>query len=574
MTSAPAHYRLAPPVTDEAAGALAAYPPLTRQLLYARGITDAVEAAAFLAPDYAARHDPFLMTDMTRAVERVERALASGERIAIYSDYDCDGIPGGVLLHDFFRAVGHQNFENYIPHRHDEGYGMSVAAVEKLADRGATLLVTVDCGIGDHTAIVYARERGLDVIVVDHHEPDAELPEAYAILNPKRDTAYPFRELCGTGVAWKLIEALLARDRRSLPLGAEKWWLDAVGLATVADMVPLRGENRLLAHYGLTVLRKTRRPGLRHLLRGLRLDARHLTEDDIGFSIGPRINAASRMDTPEDAFRMLATASEAEAGTAARHLEKLNNERKGVVAAMVKEAKRRVAALPEPRDVLVLGDPLWRPALAGLAANTLAETYGRPAFVWGRDGRGVIKGSCRSGGTASVVALMRGAHDAFLEYGGHHASGGFSVADARIHALDDALNGAHVALDAGTLERAERTVDARLTLDEVTEDLVRELATLAPYGMGNEKPLFAIAATPGAVECFGKGREHVKVRLDTRGSAREAIAFFATPDSFTTPLVPEQPATLLAHVERSFFAGRMQTRLRLVDVLPSDVELW
>lgn len=574
MTSAPVRYRLAPPVPEEVAAALVAYPALTRQLLYTRGVTDAATAAVFMAPDYSARHDPFLMTDMARAVERIERAFAGGERIAIYSDYDCDGIPGGVLLHDFFRAIGYANFENYIPHRHDEGYGMNVDAVATLAGRGATLLITVDCGIGDHAAIVYARERGLDVIVVDHHEPGPELPEAHAILNPKRDDAYPFRELCGTGVAFKLIEALLSRDRRGLAPGAEKWWLDAVGLATVADMVPLLGENRILAHYGLAVLRKTRRPGLQHLLRGLRLNPRYLTEDDIGFSIGPRINAASRMDTPEDAFRMLATTSEAEAGMVARHLEKLNNERKGVVAAMVKEAKRRVAALPAPRDVLVLGDPLWRPALAGLAANTLAETYGRPAFIWGRDGRGIIRGSCRSGAGASVVALMHAAKGAFLEYGGHHASGGFSVTEARIHALDEALNHAHASLGAADAVPSERTVDAALSLEAVTSSLVTELASLAPYGMGNEKPLFAIAATPEAVERFGKGSEHVKVRLDTRGSAREAIAFFAGPDSFVVPLLAGKPATLLAHVEQSSFAGRMQTRLRLVDVLPAEARLW
>ena len=283
--------------------------------------------------------------DMERAVVRILRAVSEGERVVIYSDYDCDGIPGAVVLHDFFAAIGFSNFINYIPHRHYEGFGLSVEAIEKLHQDNATLIITIDCGTSDTEAIHVAKRLGVDVIVTDHHEPPEELPEAIAIVNPKVGDSYPFDGLCGAAVVFKLVQACLERGQEqglfTLKPGWEKWWLDMVGIATIADMVPLTDENRVLAHYGLSVLRKSRRPGLQQLLRKQRASQRNLTEDDIGFTIGPRINAASRMDTPEDAFKLLATKDEREAGAFVDHLEKLNNERKGLVAAMTKDIHKR-----------------------------------------------------------------------------------------------------------------------------------------------------------------------------------------------------------------------------------------
>lgn len=575
MATPETHYRLVAPVSEDTARALADYSPLVQQLFAARGITTAADAQTFLAPDYATLHDPFLFTDMARAVERILNAIAAKERIVIYSDYDCDGIPGGVLLHDFFRAIGYEEFENYIPHRHHEGYGLNVEAMDALADWGATLIISVDCGITDVEPAARAKERGIDLIITDHHELGAVLPDAYAVINPKRDDAYPFAGLCGSGVAFKLVQALIARGSFDLKSGWEKWWLDVVGIATIADMVPLVGENRTLAHFGLQVLRKTRRPGLQHLFRAMRLDQRTLTEDDIGFMIGPRINAASRMDTPEDAFAMLATRDEADAGTHARHLEKLNNERKGVVAAMVKEINRRVAQITEMPAVIVMGDPQWRPALVGLAANTLSEKFSRPVFLWGRDGREVIKGSCRSDGVMSVVELMHAARDAFIEYGGHHASGGFSVEQTHIHTLEQRLNHAHASLRQSAA-RPVRTVsiDAVLSLEEVTDALVRDITSLAPFGEGNPKPLFAFReVVPQSVELFGKGKDHLKVLCTTTRGPLEAIAFFAQPEQFQAPLVVGASVTLVAHLERSTFRGRAHTRLRIVDALPPAYDL-
>lgn len=555
-------------------GELSAYDSLTQQLLTKRGIVTAKDAERFLNPSYDDHlHDPFLLTDMEKAVSRVLRAIADGERIVIYSDYDCDGIPGGVLLHDFFTAIGYTNFENYIPHRHTEGYGFNEASVASFVEKGTKLIVTVDCGITDVAAVAYARNEGIDVIVTDHHEPGETLPSAYAIVNPKRDTAYPFQGICGTAVAYKLVQALLIRGKESgavtLREGQEKWWLDLVGLATIADMVPLIDEGRVFARYGLQVLRKSRRPGIQHLIRKAGSDQRYLTEDDIGFTIAPRINAASRMDDPEDAFHMLRTKDEGEAGAHVLHLEKLNNERKGVVASMVKEAKKRIMQHESAPPIIVMGNPEWRPSLVGLVANSLAEEFDRPAFLWGRDGNGIIKGSCRSDGTVSVVRIMEHARDALLTFGGHHASGGFSVAHENVHTLAEVLTGAYEKIkDTSLVPKNASCVDATLSLSDIDERLMRTLDQFAPFGEGNQKPVFEFRdVVPFEVTVFGKAHNHTKLRFMTERGTRDAIAFFRLPDSFV--VVPEKgkPLTVLAHVERSYFMGRSEIRLRIVDIL-------
>jgi single-stranded-DNA-specific exonuclease len=471
-----------------------------------------------------------------------------------------------VLWHDFFSAIGFTNFENYIPHRHNEGFGLNAEGIDAVALRGATLLITLDCGISNSEEVLHARTHGIDVIITDHHEPGATLPQAFAILDPKRDEAYPFRELCGTGVAWKLIEALIARGGFALTPGREKWWLDMVGLATMADMVLLQGENRTLAHFGLQVLRKTKRKGLQEIFRTQRINPVHLSDDDIGFTIAPRVNAASRMGKPHDAFHVFTTVDDGEAREGAAHLERINNERKGVVAALVKDVKKRLTER-EVGNVIVIGDPTWRPSLAGLVANTLAEEYQRPAFVWGRDGRGVLKGSCRSGGSASVVLLMERAKDAFIEFGGHHASGGFAVHDAQIHSLPALLERAYDTDDAALVHVKESIIDADLSIDAVTDTLSRTLAQLSPFGVGNTKPLFRFSGlTPERVTTFGKTANHTKLSFRGERVSIDGIAFFRTPESFT-PKLGHEPVDVIGHIERSYFMGRPELRIRIVDIV-------
>ena len=367
---------------------------------------------------------------------------------------------------------------------------------------------------------------------------------------------------------FKLAQALVARRSYGLVPGFEKWWLDMVGVATVADMVPLRGENRVFAQFGLQVLRKSRRPGLQQLLKKAKANQTTLTEEDIGFAIGPRVNAASRMDTPEDAFHLLAATTLQDANERVTHLEQLNQSRKTAVALMTKELHKRMEQLEEIPAVIVLGNPQWRPSLVGLAANKLAEEHGRPAFIWGRDGNGVIKGSARSGGTTSVVTLMRAVPESFLEYGGHHVAGGFAVTDEGIHTFSDALNQAHADLGEAALVKEEVVIDTELQLEDVNQLLINDLKVLAPFGAANRKPLFAFTkVTPIQVEQFGKTKEHLKLTFGTETGTVEAISFFANKDTYSSIPKGGEEMTLLAHVEQSFFMGRAQIRMMIVDVL-------
>jgi len=389
------------PLDDILRKELLSYDDLTAALLARRGIRTKEDAGRFLNPSYDEHlHNPLLMTDMKKAAERLCTAILSGERIAVWSDYDCDGIPGGVVLHDFLKKTG-ANFENYIPHRHDEGYGMNVSGIEGLAKSVVKLIVTVDSGITDLEPIARAKELGMEVIVTDHHMPaQSGLPDAYAVVNPnaRADEAYPFHELCGAGVAWKLVCATLAVSpelREKVPIGWEKWLLDMVGLATIADMVPLVGENRILAKFGLLVLRKSPRIGLQKLLRGMRVEQRALTEDDIGFMIAPRVNAASRMGDAREAFNLFTTTDENEADALAKKLESANRKRKAEAGALTRAVHTRLSARGGSasggkehdwlRSVIALGDPEWRPALLGLVAGGIADEYERPVFLWGRE---------------------------------------------------------------------------------------------------------------------------------------------------------------------------------------------
>ncbi|HUY62267.1 MAG TPA: single-stranded-DNA-specific exonuclease RecJ [Candidatus Paceibacterota bacterium] len=557
---------------------LSAYDDFSAALLARRGIATREEAARFLNPSYDEHlHDPLLMTDMPKAAARLAKAIANGERIAAWTDYDCDGGPAAVLLHDFLAKAG-ATFENYIPHRHLEGYGVNEGGIEKLASRGVSLVVTADVGITDAAAVARANELGMDVIVTDHHLPGDVLPPAYAVVDPKAHAGepYPFKELCGAGIAWKLVCATLAVDetlRARIPAGWEKWLLDMAGLATIADMVPLIGENRVLASYGLRVMRKSPRAGLQKLCRSMRVDQRALTEDDVGFMIAPRVNAASRMGDARDVLALFTTADESEADALAKKLEKANRERKAHAGAITRAVRARLAERREMPSVIALGDPQWRPALLGLVANTIAEEHGRPVFLWGREGNMSIKGSVRSGSAVHALELMRAAEGTFVEFGGHAASGGFTVRDDAVFSLEDRLVAAYarIATSAASADELTMRADAELALDDASLALLEKLERFAPFGVGNPKPVFLIRdGAAHGVSRFGKGQEHLKVELTTADGARglDAVAFFAKGPlvRVADALVPGASVHLLAHLERDTFSRTNPLRLRLLDM--------
>lgn len=574
-------------VDDSVRAELKEYDDLTAALLSRRGITNAKEARAFLSPSYDDHiGDPFLMLNMEKAAKRIAVALRANERIAVWSDYDCDGIPAGVVLHDFFKKVS-ANFCNYIPHRHEEGFGLNTVGIDKLKADGVSLIITVDCGIADVEAVAYANTLGINVIVTDHHLAGDELPDAYTIVDPKQEgETYPYKEFCGGGVAWKLVCAMLALSdregeetypgRENVKPGWEKWLLDMAGLATIADMVPLTGENRVIAYYGLMVMRKSPRIGFQKLCKVARVTQRSITEDDVGFMIAPRVNAASRMGDAIDAFRLFTTEDENEADELAKKLEATNRSRRASSAAVTKRVHERLEERKENGekipDVIVMGDPEWRPGLLGLVANSVAEEYQRPVFLWGREGSNVLKGSCRAGRPdVHLLKLMQAATDTFVQFGGHRASGGFSVNEEAIHFLEERVNTAYASLDFAELDE-EVCADREITIAEARPNFLKMLERLSPHGMGNPKPSFVLRDVMlKDVSWFGKASEHLRLRLVSSelsfdGDSIEAISFYAKRQlgAICDTLEKDQKKTLLATLERDTFSRGQPVRLRIV----------
>lgn len=541
--------------------------PLVARLLEERGIRD---HESFLNPSYDGRHDPFLLPDMDKAVMRILKAIEKKEKIAVWHDYDCDGIPGGSLLSDFFMKIEYP-VRLMVAERAD-GYGLNEAGIRALADEGVSVLITVDCGITENENVALAQSLGIDVIVTDHHLPQAELPPGIAVVNPHRaDSEYPEKVLCGTGVAFKLVEALIQKGNFDIPQGWEKWLLDLVALATVADMVPLVGENRVLVRYGLQVMAKGRRKGLAALLRKERVPVEYVTEDDIAFSIAPKINASSRMESPRLAVELLTTTSSERADELANKLVSLNKARKLEGARVAKEVKHRLEGMTQVGGLIVMGSQEWRPSLLGIAGNNLIETYKKTVCLWGKDGE-LIKGSIRSAGDVNVVELMTAARHVFTDFGGHESSGGFSIAPEKIHELEAALLEAFQATtvqhktDTSASPLAEH--DGLLSLREVNSHTYEALRMLAPFGIENEKPVFRFTnVVVDRVLLFGAHQEHARLALsDESGGSAEAITFFLSRTPFKDEvelLSPGDRVTLDATLDRSYFGGRATLRLRI-----------
>ena len=574
------------------------YGELLQTLLAKKGITDPDDAEIFLNPDYERDfHDPFLMRDMEKACVRIFEATEAKEKIVIYADYDCDGIPGAVILQDLFKKIGYTNFEVYIPQRNSEGYGLNLSAIKQFAEKGVELLITIDLGITAIAEVAQAETDGIDVIIMDHHLPkiapafenfsscalplrggtlgdknfhNPSLPRAYAILNPKVDN-YPEKMLSAAGVVFKFAQAFIKKYGEFFKIknGAEKWMLDMAGLATLADMVPLLGENRAIASFGMKVLRKSPRPGLQKLLAKMNIDQRYLTEDDMGFMVVPRLNAASRMDNPMRAFELLSTEDEVEADMLADHLSKINDERKLIVAGIMREVRKKFEKR-EMKDVIVIGNPKWRVGVLGLVAGKISDEYKKPVFVWGKDENDYIKGSCRSDGSVSVVELMASTKEFFAEFGGHELAGGFTVHNEKIHFLEETLSISYS--KTRKIKVADNIAyDVKSDLSAVNMRNYREIEKLAPFGFGNPKPVFLFENIKiEKIKKFGKNGsgEHLEIIFsDANGNKAKAISFFSTPDSFQKPLMEGLPTNLLATFDLSRFRGREELRLRIVDII-------
>lgn len=511
--------------------------PIARVLFAQRQVNDAGQAEGFLQPDWQTGiHDPFAFARMKEVVARVFEALERGERITVHGDYDADGVTGSTVVISTLREIERQmgiistRVDFYIPHRDKEGYGLHRPTVDLLRERGTSLIITVDCGIACVDEIAYAKEQGMDTIVLDHHQFGETLPDAFLIHPRLPGESYPFEHLAAVGVAWKFACAMIETGRTrglGISIGWEKWLLDLVSIATVTDMVPLIGENRVLMTYGLTVLNKSRRPGLRHLIEASGREFGSLGTEDIGFSLGPRINAAGRMDHAELALRLMIAETDEEASELAGEVEKRNRERQKAVERMMAKAEE-LFLTQQDGAIVVLWDHEWSPSLVGLIAGRFMERTGKPCVAIGKHGEHWI-GSGRSLAAYDITAAVQRAGEGILtRSGGHVQACGFSfLRDEDAARFSDALHAdAAQRLSIEDLV-PELSVDAQLCLEDLDWRLIDTLKRFEPYGIGNTRPVFMSArVTVVDVGTVGTQANHVRCTLrSASGRSQKFIGF-------------------------------------------------
>lgn len=513
------------------------YSPLVLQLLFNRGIAEKKSIDEFLNPDYEKHlHDPFLMKDMEKSVARILDALAREEKILVYGDYDADGVTATALLMKTLIFLGgkEKNLSVYIPDRAREGYGLNEAAIKKFANEKISLIITVDCGIANAKEVKLAENLGIETIISDHHYISREVPRAYAVINPRqKNDEYPFKELSGAGVAYKLAAALLEKspvETAEEKKRFEKWLLDLVALGTIADCVSLKGENRTLAKYGLMVLGKTRRPGLRALTRFAR-EARRvknsrinndslITAREVSFQIVPRLNAAGRMDHANSAYELLVTEAAKEAAELARKLEKRNQERQSATEKIINEVKARLSA-KRLEKIILEGSAEWPVGLLGLIAGKISEEYNRPALIY-HQGKAKCVGSGRSNASFNLIEALMSAKPYLLEFGGHARAAGFAAAMDKIPVFYETL-----------LKRAEADpptggptieIDAEINSEEVNIETLRLLNSFAPFGEDNEAPVFLLKnLSVSELRLVGNGNKHLKLVLKDQRASKNTL---------------------------------------------------
>ena len=543
----------------------AGYPYLVSGVLASRGVNCPEQATEYLTQETTLAHSPFLMKDMDKAAARIDRALSDGEKIAIFGDYDVDGITATCIMVDYLKGRG-ADVVHYIPRRIEDGYGLSCEAIEGLRKGGATLLVTVDCGITGVEEVAYARSIGMDVVVTDHHECKETLPVAAAVVDPRRtDCEYPFKHLAGCGVALKLVLALGGPDREEA-LFSRYCTLAAIG--TVADVMQMTGENRTIVSRGLASLDRSDFIGLHALLKEAGLAGREISSVQIGFVLAPRINAAGRMGAADMAADLLLCQDPAKAEELAKALCALNRERQSVEQTIYSQAEAMIEALPEDqRRALVLASETWHQGVVGIVASRLSEKYSRPSFMIHLNG-GVGKGSCRSWGGFNLFAALESCSDLLLGFGGHELAAGFTIDEANIPAFRARMNQYAAEYWVGKTPESALEVDVEIRQPgRVTLQEVEALAALEPYGSGNARPLFCLmGATLLRTQNVGQNR-HLKLRLG-KGNAQFDGIFFST-TSAACGCAEGDRVDAAFYLQVNEFRGSRTMQLQMVDIRPS-----
>lgn len=552
-------WEVAPSAPAAALRALDVGSPLVAQLLWNRGIRDAPAAGRFLRPEHQQLADPWQMSGVRDAVARIRSAIAAGAPIAIHGDYDVDGVSATALLALTLRRLGAEPLV-HIPHRVRDGYGLSPAGMHALRARGARLVLTVDCGITANAEVALATDLGMEVVVTDHHHVPVTLPAAAAVMNPRQPgCAYGFTDLSGAGVAYVLARALL---QDALPAGpaqaAADELLDLVALGTLADLVPLVGENRTLLARGLSELRAGRRPGIRALARCAGVDLAQLTAQQAAFSLAPRLNAAGRLGEATDAYALLVAADDAAATPLAEQLNALNRERQRAVGAGVTHATQQ-AGLDAPA-IVVTGD--FAPGIAGLVASRLTDQTGRPSFVL-EYGSEECRGSARGPAGFHLAAALQQCADLLLRFGGHAQAAGLTLRTDQLPAFVERMQGLAAAALGATPPPPRRQVDGVLGLQSVNWELAEAISMLEPYGMGNPVPLF-LTHRAEVREARPLGESSLALRLTDGGLPLRAIFF----NGANRGLASGNVVSPVFSVERSVYQGMVRVELRLEDLRP------
>lgn len=541
-------------------------PPPLASLLVSRGFRDAEAIDHFLQPRLSDLSDPFALPGMDQAVDRIWSAIGAGERIVVFGDYDADGVSSTALMVRVLSRLGAQ-VQPFLPHRLDDGYGLSADTLKRCADElHPQLLITVDCGTGSIEAVKAASASGLDVVVTDHHEPAGHVAPALAVVNPKLGSEACAKNLAGVGVAFKVCHALIKRGRDRGQAAAAaldlKEYFDLVGIGTIADIVPLQDENRILARYGLDRLNKTRSEGLKSLIAvsGIKngVDAYH-----VGFLLGPRLNAAGRLGDARAALELLLTDAAARALELARQLDASNRERQEVEAQIVEEATQEIDGFFKPKEHfgLVLARAGWHAGVIGIVASRISAKYRRPAVVISLDEAGMGRGSCRSIEGFSLVERLEDCSDLLVRFGGHAMAAGLDIEAGRVEAFRQRFDEVAAKALSGTDLRAVQNVDAWMDLAAVDEAFFQSIERMRPFGFGNTTPVWAARGVRvvGAPRRVGDGK-HLKLVLASGGRQIDAIGF-----GLGDREVPEGPLDVAFQLQKNTYQGRESLQLNVQD---------
>ena len=556
--------------------------PVVAQILAVRGLTHPKDVSSFLDLKMTGLHPPEALPGVVKATEKIYQAIQSRQKIFVYGDYDCDGMSSTAILYSCIELLG-GNVHYFVPSRLDDGYGVSADALKRLKDRGAEFIITVDCGINSVKEVQYAQELGITMIVTDHHVPGDVLPAAAAIVHPALpDSDYPFADLCGAGVAFKLAWSLCQRHHGSekLPVRLRNFLFSAIAMAaigTVADVVPLLGENRIIVNHGLNLIRGYCSPGLEHLMRLAKVDNKpKLAAEDIAFMIGPRLNAAGRLGQAQLGVELLTVENEERAKSLAEYIDQLNKSRdsldRSILRAANKQIKEEFDIAIEP--AIVLGHTDWHVGVIGIVAGRLAEKYHRPTILISIDklGNKPATGSCRTSGGVDLLKALQGCSEHLIKFGGHRAAAGISIDPAKIPEFREAF--CHqIALQSTPEERIpELDIDAEAQLSQLTIQTINELEKLAPFGQGNPRPVMCVSNVKLArsPKTMGKEDRHLDLQLIQQDIKIRAVGFGKGEWVQELSSLAESPFDFAFKPVINDFGGRRKVELHLIDFRPSN----